>query len=94
MKKLLFIFFFILVTAPSIAISSDSTSDTANEPTPIRYLNCDNLGNNCFVAARFKDLRSCEWHKQLSAAKCNYETPGKIVCDTTRKNYSTAFCTK
>jgi hypothetical protein len=44
--------FIMLVTIPFIVIASDSSYDTENEPTPIRYINCDSLGNNCFVDAR------------------------------------------
>lgn len=87
--------FLALVVLPTLVLASDGTYDTANESTPVRFLNCDSLGNECFVSARFKDLDSCERYKVFNTAYCDYVSiPGKISCDTTRTNYSKSFCTK
>ena len=81
---------------PTVVAASDNTYDTANEPTPIRLLVCGGLGNDCFVSARFKELKSCEFYKEFGGAHCDHNsTPGKIICDTsTKSKTSTAFCTK
>lgn len=86
----------LLALLPTTVAARDGTWESANEPTPIRYLVCDVLGNKCFVAARFKYLESCESFKVKDAAYCDsVSTPGKIVCDTTKKSdIATSYCTK
>lgn len=71
------------------------TPQTASGNTPVKYIYCDYLGKNCTIVARFKDLDSCENHKQLDTALCDrVSTPGKVVCNTAHhSNISSAFCT-
>ena len=85
-----------LAVLPAAVVARDGTQDTANEPTPIRYLVCDALGNKCSVVARFTNLEACERFKIKDRAYCDsVSVPGKITCDTTKQsNISAGFCTK
>jgi hypothetical protein len=39
----------------------------ARGQTPFRYIRCNAQGQDCFVAARFDTLRSCERYLQFDA---------------------------
>lgn len=84
------------VVACNTASSADQTHQSAGDPTPIRYLYCDALGNKCQVVARFKDRDTCERFKEIDIARCDrVSVPNKIVCDTRHESTrSTAFCTR
>jgi len=71
-----------------------SRPQDARGNTPIRFVICNDVGQDCFVIARFKDLQTCEDHKRLSAVYCDsVSTPGKMLCDTTRKSeFVTSWC--
>jgi hypothetical protein len=73
---------------------SDSP-ETAKGETKIRYVICRAGGTDCFVAARFKDMDSCESHKQLDEMLCDRRSdPGKIICKKdTDQNVAVAYCT-
>ncbi len=97
MKIQITAYLLVVFTVLSTAVGAgDGTQNTASEPTPVRYLICDAVGNKCFVVARFKDLETCEGFKAKDAAYCDsVSVPGKIICDTTKKSsISTSFCTK
>ena len=77
--------------------ASTQRSDTpqgAQGETPIRMINCDARGKDCFVTARFADLDGCMNHKNLTDAYCDSaSTPGKIICDTHRQSLTTkSYC--
>ena len=55
----------------------------ARGQTPMRYVLCNAQGEDCFVAARFSDLHSCERYRTFALASCDEATqPGKLICDT------------
>ena len=67
----------------------------AKGETPARYVVCGVSESNCFVAARFKDLETCQSHKEWEDMLCDRRsTPGVIVCKkNTGTNTASAFCT-
>jgi hypothetical protein len=66
----------------------------ASGDTPVKFVNCDGTGRECFVTARFDDLDSCERYDRFSSAYCDsVSMPGKIICDTTRASaMSKGYC--
>lgn len=83
MKKLAFFLLF-----PVLGIGGCSQSQLAHGPqstkgeTPIKHVVCDQGDVNCFVDARYKDLKSCEYHKRFSGMLCDsYSEKGKMVCE-------------
>lgn len=54
----------------------------ATGDTPVKYVICGSGETNCFVAARFKGLDSCESHKSWSSMLCDRSTPGAMSCRT------------
>jgi hypothetical protein len=60
---------------------SDGGVKGAKGDTPVRYVICSQGEANCFVAARFKSLDSCQSHKDWSEMLCDSKsTPGAMVC--------------
>jgi len=74
---------------------SNSGVKGANGETPVRYVICGVGETNCFVLARFKDLDSCESHKQWADMLCDRASePGKMTCTTdTSPQIAIAYCT-
>lgn len=67
----------------------------ATGETPVKYVICGAGESNCFVAARFKSLDSCQRHKDWSDMLCDKRSkPGEMVCRTDPgPNIGTAYCT-
>jgi hypothetical protein len=67
----------------------------ANDETLIRYVICSAGETNCFVAARFKDLDSCQSHKEWADMLCDkLSTPGKMICSQNNlPKIGIAYCT-
>lgn len=66
----------------------------ANGETPVKYVICAPGEKSCFVAARFKDLESCQSHKDWSEMLCDkVTTPGKMVCIAKISSVAAAYCT-
>ena len=61
---------------------------------PIQYVLCDVKTQKCHVTARFRDMKSCEFFKELGGIYCDRETtPGLIVCDQKRRSQvTTSVC--
>jgi len=74
---------------------SETTPQTAKGDTPIRYVICNSHGTNCFVSARFSDLKNCELHKEVNGALCDRtSSKGRIVCNTAhRSELTSSYCT-
>lgn len=72
-----------------------STPETAEGETHIRYVICGTGGYGCFVAARFKDIDSCERHKRWSEMLCDTQSErGKMICtQDTSTQVSSSYCT-
>ena len=64
--------------------------------TPVRYIICSVGDQNCFVAARFNDLDSCNNHKNLSEMLCDrLSEPGTVTCKKDmREQLAVSYCTK
>ena len=67
----------------------------ATGDTPVKYVICGVGETNCSIAARFKDLDSCQSHKNWADMLCDSKSkPGEMVC---RKdpgpNIGVAYCT-
>lgn len=88
----------LLVALVSVASCSGGDADSpqkAKGDTPIRYVTCGAGGTSCFVVARFKDLDSCESHKQWAYMLCDQVTePGKMICTQDQgPRVGVAYCT-
>ena len=68
----------LLVTACSETGGTGAVAATGD--TAVRYVLCSAGESNCFVAARFKTLDSCEYYKKWSAMLCDSSTPGRMEC--------------
>jgi hypothetical protein len=66
----------------------------ATGETPVRYVICGAAESNCFVAARFKSLDSCQRHKNWSDMLCDSESkPGEMVCRRdTGPSIASSYC--
>lgn len=67
----------------------------AEGTTQVKYVICGSGEQNCFVAARFKDMDGCQSHKDWSVMLCDSKSkPGEMYC---RKDpgpmIGTAYCT-
>lgn len=85
-----------IVTACSqdAPLLAESPAEATGE-TPVQYVVCNLGGRECFVAARFDDFRSCEWHKELSSMLCDDEAdPGVVTCRRASAQIASGFCTK
>lgn len=59
-----------------------NSPQTTKGETPIKHVVCDQGDVNCFVDARYKDLKSCEYHKRFSSMLCDsYLEKGKMICE-------------
>ena len=61
---------------------------------PTQYLVCSAEEQKCRVTASFKDLKSCEFFKELSGIYCDWDSdPEKIICYRNRRSIkSTGLC--
>ena len=64
----------------------------ARGQTPVRYVLCDAQGHDCYVAARFENIRSCERYLRFDRAKCDDSQPGKLSCDLDSPPPTTSSC--
>ena len=69
-----------------------------SDELPVKYMVCNDVYEDCSLEAQFNDMDSCEYHRELSAADCNWESePGKIICDirpeTAAPTGTKAICT-
>jgi hypothetical protein len=68
--------------------------EKAKGDTPVRFIVCAGLPQNCTVFARFKTIEHCEIHKQIYLMQCDRQTtPGQIVCrEDKAASISTTYC--
>jgi hypothetical protein len=53
----------------------------AKGDTPVKYVICSAGEQNCFISARFKDLDSCQSHKNWSEMLCDSRSrPNEMLC--------------
>jgi|APFre7841882630_1041343.scaffolds.fasta_scaffold197642_1 hypothetical protein len=73
---------------------SGGVKDAKGE-TPVKYVLCKWREQNCFVAARFSDLESCENYKKWSAMDCDSQSKsGRILCTPIfQGDVGAAYCT-
>jgi hypothetical protein len=68
----------------------------AKGETPIRYVICSGVGDDCFVEARFANLDACKIHKKRQAAACADDPrhPGRVTCDPNPQpiTATTSYC--
>lgn len=88
-----------LATAAFSGCSRDDLKDgplDAVGETPVRYVICAVGDTSCFVAARFKDLDSCNKHKEISGMLCSKgDGSGTVACrPDTGVPGAVAYCTK
>ncbi|WP_156480469.1 hypothetical protein [Aquipseudomonas alcaligenes] len=93
--KVNFYAFVVLAILTGCTAGNDGGVKNAKGETPVKYVICSPGEKSCFVAARFKDLDSCQSHKEWSEMLCDKNsTPGKMVC--TKDNgpqVASAYCT-
>jgi len=67
----------------------------AKGDTPVKYIICGLGEKDCFIAARFSRLASCESHKNWSEMLCDTKSdPGKMTCTkNTSISTAVAYCT-
>lgn len=88
----------ILIPLLLVVACTDSPSEgvkNAKGETPVKYVICSQGEKSCFVAARFKDLDSCQSHKDWADMLCDKQsTPGKMVCaKDLGVSVAVAYCT-
>lgn len=85
--KLLFLFptcLFLLIGCKESTFSDNPKS--ANNKTLIRLVICDSNNTNCFVSARFQDLKACEYSRKISSMYCDsMSVKGKMTCEDADK---------
>lgn len=93
LKPLIKVSVIVLITA--CTGESQNGVQGAKGETPIRYVVCSTGETNCFVAARFKNIESCERHKSWSEMLCDSRTqPGKMICEKDNGQQVThSYCT-
>jgi len=65
---------------------------SAEGDTKVKYVICSDA--QCFVAARFNDLESCERHKEWSGMLCTRSEPGTMICsDPVGSPLADGYCT-
>lgn len=74
--------------------NTDGVKDAKGD-TPVKYIICSQGEQSCFVAARFKDLDSCQSHKNWSEMLCDSKsTPEKMICTKdSGTSIAVAYCT-
>ena len=93
MKLNLIAFLLVLVTVGCGGGVVDGVKNATGE-TPIKYVICSPGEKSCFVSARFKDLDSCQSHKDWSEMLCDkVTTPGEMVCKANTSSVASAYCT-
>jgi len=67
---------------------------SCKQKLPTQYFVCEFGTEKCVITASFKDMKSCEFFKQMSGIYCDTTSnPDLIVCDTRRKSTkATSFC--
>lgn len=93
--SLLKICFYILMIFASAGCSREQGVAGARGETPVRYVICGIGETNCFVSARFKDLDSCESHRNWSEMLCDSRSvPDTMVCKKDKgPSIGYAYCT-
>ena len=78
----------------AIAIAAVFVLQGCRDKLPTKYLVCTLGQERCVVTASFKDLKACEFFKELSSIYCDRESnPELIVCDKRKKSVkSTSLC--
>ena len=73
----------ILLPLVLLAACNQETSGVkgAKGETPVKYVICGAGETNCFIAARFKDLDTCQRHKDWADMLCDSRSkPGEMIC--------------
>lgn len=66
----------------------------AEGDTPVKYVICGFGDKDCFIAARFNSLDSCQRHLTWAGMLCDGESkPGEIVCRKDPRPMSVGYCT-
>lgn len=67
---------------------------SCRQKLPTQYFVCEMGTEKCVMTASFKDLKSCEFFKQMSSIYCDSTSnPDLVVCDTRKTSTkSTSFC--
>jgi len=72
----------VLLALATALLACKALPKNARGQTPMRYVLCNAQGDDCFIAARFSDLRSCERYRTFALASCDDQAqPGKLICD-------------
>ena len=78
----------------SCSSKTDEGVMSARGETPVKYVVCTAAEQNCFVAARFHAMDSCERHKMWSGMLCNTEpTSGNMICRPDKVPMTFGYCT-
>ena len=97
---LFFLLFILFISAAVVAfrmVQPSGEAENAQEAsgqTPIRHVICLKEDQNCFVAARFLDIVSCERHLKFWAMECRgVDRNDGFTCQPTKnEDPSRAYC--
>jgi hypothetical protein len=93
MKIYLAVFALVVAIVGCNGGGTDGVKNATGE-TPVKYVICAPGEKSCFVVARFKDLDSCQSHKEWSEMLCDkVTTPGKMACTANPSSVASAYCT-
>ena len=80
----------------SLVLATIVLAACARDETPIEFKICDAMHENCFVAARFKDMDACQSHDKWAGMLCDsVSQPGVMTCrepDRREPVVSTGYC--
>ena len=91
-----FNFFAVALVIATVGCSGGTGDGIKNATgeTSVKYVICAPGEKSCFVAARFKDLDSCQSHKDWSEMLCDkVSMPGKMACTVDKSAFASAYCT-
>lgn len=63
-----------------------------NSQFPVEYLICGQTYTDCFVSAKFKNLRDCEVAKEMGNWLCDWSDLNDIKCKVSTNSSAVGLC--
>lgn len=59
---------------------------------PVNYMICDTGYTDCYTAAKFSNMQSCQFEVEIGSWLCNSQNPNDIKCKTSTNPTAVSFC--